>query len=77
MMIYVRFKTGRVVIMTAGRYAGKKAIVAQNYEDGTRVLVDDNFRNIDSLIYFWWVSVGTQDKSREASIRRNSSKRLV
>ena len=32
------FKTGRVVLMTAGRFAGKKAIVTKNYEDGTKVL---------------------------------------
>lgn len=31
------FKTGRVVIMTSGRFAGKKAIVAKNYEDGSKV----------------------------------------
>ena len=31
------FKTGRVVIVTSGRFAGKKAIVAKNYEDGTKV----------------------------------------
>jgi len=33
-----RFKSGRVVIMTSGRFAGKKAIVAKNYEDGTKVI---------------------------------------
>jgi len=32
-----RFKSGRVVILTSGRFAGKKAIVAKNYEDGTKV----------------------------------------
>jgi hypothetical protein len=26
------------VLVTAGRFAGKKAIVARNYEDGTKVL---------------------------------------
>ena len=31
------FKAGRVVIVTSGRFAGKKAIVAKNYEDGTKV----------------------------------------
>lgn len=30
------FKSGRVVILTAGRFAGQKAIVAKNYEDGTK-----------------------------------------
>eukprot|EP00178_Gracilaria_changii_P019423 TRINITY_DN56313_c0_g1_i1.p1 TRINITY_DN56313_c0_g1~~TRINITY_DN56313_c0_g1_i1.p1 ORF type:complete len:112 (-),score=12.25 TRINITY_DN56313_c0_g1_i1:138-473(-) len=32
------FKTGRVVICTSGRFAGKKAIVAKSYEDGTKKL---------------------------------------
>jgi ribosomal protein L14E/L6E/L27E len=32
------FKQGRVVILTAGRFAGKKAIVAKNYEEGTKKL---------------------------------------
>jgi len=31
------FKTGRVVILTSGRFAGQKAVVAKNYEDGTKV----------------------------------------
>lgn len=31
------FKSGRVVILTSGRFAGQKAIVAKNYEDGTKV----------------------------------------
>lgn len=34
---YFSFKSGRVVILTSGRFAGKKAIVAKNYEDGTKV----------------------------------------
>jgi len=37
LFFYLSFKSGRVVILTAGRFAGQKAIVAKNYEDGTKV----------------------------------------
>lgn len=37
------FKSGRVVILTSGRFAGQKAVVAKNYEDGTKVLLFNNY----------------------------------
>lgn len=49
--IMFSFKTGRVVLVTAGRFAGKKAIVARNYEDGTKVSGFTMNRNTDIHIY--------------------------
>ena len=33
---YFSIKTGKVVIILAGRYAGKKAIVVKSYDEGTK-----------------------------------------
>merc|ERR1719316_830435 len=30
-------KTGRVVVLTGGRYAGKKALIVKTFDDGTKV----------------------------------------
>lgn len=43
------FKVGRVVVLTQGRFAGKKAVVIKAYEEGNKVQCV-LFRNIDSHI---------------------------
>ena len=68
------FKTGRVVILTSGRFAGQKAVVAKNYEDGTKVDWFVIFRNTDSHTCWLSVSLETQELSREALIKRSSLK---
>lgn len=69
------FKVGRVVVITQGRHAGKKAVVVKAIESGNKVRAHW-FRNTDSLICWLPVSLVTSCKWRERTQRRNSSRRL-
>ena len=68
------FKSGRVVIFTQGRFAGKKAVVIKAYEEGNKVRVALR-RSTDSPTYWWPASPGTCPLSSAVTARRSSSRR--
>ena len=52
-------KQGRVVILLAGRYAGKKAVVVKQYDEGKKVrypTVLTLFRRKNSNMHWWLAS---------------------
>jgi len=42
LLIIFSLKYGKVVIMTCGKYAGKKAIVIKVYEEGSKVIMTNH-----------------------------------